>query len=166
MPWRPLPEPDDLPDDLNAKVRILVDENLGVEVARYLKEKGYNVVFAGDVGLAGKGDEDIAAYAWREGRMIWTQDNDFLKDEVVPEQSNPGVVVLPGGSGDDNALGMGLFVGMTVFGHGPESWKKTKTTISPTGEMTIRRRDINSGKVTKSRYRLARNKMPEEWLDE
>ncbi len=37
-------------DDLKKKTRILVDESLGRAVVDYLQEKGYNAVFANDVG--------------------------------------------------------------------------------------------------------------------
>ena len=37
---------------------MLVDESLGAEVATYLREKGFNVVFVGDVGLIGRSDEE------------------------------------------------------------------------------------------------------------
>jgi predicted nuclease of predicted toxin-antitoxin system len=96
MSWKRLPMPDKPDADLNKKVRILVDESLGKAVADYLSESGYNAVYAGDVGLAGKSDEDLAAYAWRERRMLWTHDRDFLDDRIVPQHRNPGIVVLPG----------------------------------------------------------------------
>jgi predicted nuclease of predicted toxin-antitoxin system len=82
------------------KARILVDENLGEEVALFLRNQGCNVEFAGDVGLAGKDNSEVASYAWREKRMIWTHDSDFLDDTLLPEHRNPGVVVLPGANGD------------------------------------------------------------------
>jgi predicted nuclease of predicted toxin-antitoxin system len=110
MPWRKLSK-SDAPPDWDKRVRILADENLGSEVIEYLREKGHNIVSTADVELSGKSDEDIAAYAWREGRMIWTHDSDFLKDTTVPEHRNPGVLVLTGGSGDQTALGIGLYVG-------------------------------------------------------
>src|SRR5271166_1713819 len=48
------------------------------EAAQYLRERGYNAVFANDVGLSGRSDEDVFAYAWRDKRMVWTHDRDFL----------------------------------------------------------------------------------------
>jgi hypothetical protein len=64
MPWSPLPDaPEDVKRAFRAKARILVDESLGSGVAELLRQRGCNVVYASDVGLAGKSDEDIAAYA-------------------------------------------------------------------------------------------------------
>ena len=98
MPWLPLPMPEGTPEgraDLKKKVRILVDESLGRGVADQLRYEGYNSVFAVDVGLGGKDDSAIVSYAWRENRMIWTHDADFLNDGLVPEHRNPGIVVRP-----------------------------------------------------------------------
>jgi predicted nuclease of predicted toxin-antitoxin system len=52
-------------------------------------------VFAKPVGLGGRSDEEIFAYAWREKRIIWTHDRDFLDDKRFPVHRNPGVLVLP-----------------------------------------------------------------------
>src|SRR5262249_755315 len=129
MPWRRLPEaPKDVVDAFRGKARMLVDESHGLEVASFLRGQGCNVVFAGEVGLAGKSDQDVAAYAWREKRMIWTHDRDFLDDGLLPEHRNPGVVVLPGGDGDQQAMAGGLRTALTVFGHGGQRWSKTKST--------------------------------------
>jgi hypothetical protein len=53
MPWKRLygPERSELPRAFNRKTRFLVDEGLGIGVAEYLREAGYNVRFAGDVDL-------------------------------------------------------------------------------------------------------------------
>jgi hypothetical protein len=63
MPWRPLDNPDrsEIGSEFRKKTRFPIDESVGVEVARYLREKGYNAEFAGDVGLGGHSDEDIFA---------------------------------------------------------------------------------------------------------
>ena len=160
MPWQKLPEPTEpLPA---RKTRILVDESLGRGVADLLKDRGYNAVFAEDVGLKGKDDSAVAAYAWREKRSIWTHDADFLKDSVVPQHSNPGVVVLPGAGDDQNAMVPGLVVATTVFGQG--DWAGSKCTINAAGEMTIRSRDARTGVVRSRRYRMTKNDA-EIWVD-
>jgi hypothetical protein len=51
MPWRRLTGSTEVPPDFKAKVPILVDESLGRNVAQHLREQGYNVVFAHDVGV-------------------------------------------------------------------------------------------------------------------
>ena len=70
--------------------RLLIDESLGVEVADFVREKGYNTEFVGDVGLNGRSDEDVMAYAWRHKRMLhWTHDRDFLDDRRFPNTETP-----------------------------------------------------------------------------
>jgi hypothetical protein len=80
-------------------------------------------------------------HAWREKRMTWTHDRDFLDDTLLPEHRNPGVVVLHGGDGSLVSLVGGLQTALTVFGHGGQVWSKTKSTVNPDGEMTIRSRN-------------------------
>ncbi len=169
MPWRPLPTPEGPAEDrgdLKRKVRILVDESLGRGVADQLRYVGYNAVFAADVGLKGKDDKAVTSYGWRENRVIWTHDADFLDDRLLPEHRNPGVVVLPGGDGDQRAMIVGLAVAITVFGHGPQTWRRSKSTISPTGEMTIRSRDHSTGAMTSTRYRITKGEFAEIWGDD
>jgi hypothetical protein len=96
--------------------------------------------------------------------MIWTHDRDFLDDALLPEHRNPGVVVLPGGGGDEDAMVGGLQTALTVFGHGGQMWSKTKSTVNANGEMTIRSRDA-TGRITARRYRLTRNSV-EQWHEE
>jgi predicted nuclease of predicted toxin-antitoxin system len=157
MPWSPLPDvPKEVELRFRGKTRILVDESLGEGVAKVLREQGYNVVYAREVGLTGKSDEEIAAYAWRENRMIWTHDRDFLDDKVLPEHRNPGVVVLPGGHGEDAMVG-GLRTALTIFGHGGQVWKKSKTVVTADGELTMRNRDPSSGRITSTRYKLTKD---------
>jgi len=168
MPWRPLdnPEKGEIDPDFKKLTRFLVDENLGVGVATYLIEKGYNAEFAGDVGLSGHSDEDVFAYAWREQRMLWTHDRDFLDDVRFPEHRNPGLVVLPGGDGDQQAMGVGLGTALAVFGAAPSLWKKTKVVISQSGEMTIKRRHFDTGKIETTRYRMTEKGYAEIWVDD
>lgn len=169
MPWRPIDKRDtgdENPELRRAKTHFLVDESLGREVAKYLRGRGYNAVFTGDVGLAGHSDEEVFADAWREGRMLWTHDSDFLDDTRFPEHRNPGVVVLPGGDGDQQAMAIGIAIALAVFGRGPASWSKTKSVISPTGEMTIRRRHIDTSKITATRYRMTGRGPGEVWEED
>jgi predicted nuclease of predicted toxin-antitoxin system len=157
MTWSPLPDaPKELDRRFRTKARILVDESLGSGVAKFLQDQGCNAVYACDVGLAGKSDEEIAAYAWRENRMIWTHDRDFIDDKVLPEHRNPGVVVLPGGDGDDDAMLGGLRTALTIFGRGTHMWRKSKSVVTADGELTMRRRDL-SGRITSARYRLTKD---------
>lgn len=104
MPWREFEVPDDAVALVEKKARFLVDECLGPEAARVIKELGWNVIFAKDHNLGGKSDSDVMALAWREDRILLTHDHDFLDDKAFPPNRNPGVVVLPGATGRDQAV--------------------------------------------------------------
>src|SRR5262245_31433592 len=157
MAWRALDKPAQLDSQFRRKTRFLVDEDVGSEVAQFLRQRRFNAIFVGDVGLAGHEDPDLYAYAWREKRVLLTHDHEFLDDKRFPPHRNPGVIVLPGGGGDLQALSVGLSVLRSVFGTAAPIWRKTKVTISANGELTIRDRDFHSGRIETTRYRLTRN---------
>jgi hypothetical protein len=50
-----IPESKEVSAESKRKTRILVNEGLGEQVARYLRDRGYNAVFVKDAGLAGRG---------------------------------------------------------------------------------------------------------------
>lgn len=69
--------------------RILVDENLDPQTALFLQRRGHDALHVQrDVGK-GATDSDIAAYAREHGRVVLTNDRDFLD----PERSR-GLTVL------------------------------------------------------------------------
>lgn len=117
--------PAETPAELKRKTRFLIDEGLGPEVAEYLRSKGYNAAFVGEAKLTGHSDEDVFGYAWRERQVLLTHDHDFLDDARFSEHSNPGVIVLAGGSGDDQAMGMAIATAILVFGKAPGVWEKS-----------------------------------------
>jgi hypothetical protein len=57
--------------------------------------------------------------------VLLTHDHDFLDDARFSEHSNPGVIVLAGGSGDDQAMGMAIATAILVFGKAPGVWEKS-----------------------------------------
>jgi predicted nuclease of predicted toxin-antitoxin system len=70
MTWRALDGPSQLGSEFRRKTRFLIDEDVGVEVAQFLRQRLYNATFVGHVGLAGRDDTDLYAYAWREQRVL------------------------------------------------------------------------------------------------
>jgi hypothetical protein len=62
-------------------------------------------------------------------------------------------------------MGTGLAIAVAVFGRGPQTWRKTKSIVGANGEMTIRHREFDSGKVTSSRYRTT-PRGPEGWSED
>jgi predicted nuclease of predicted toxin-antitoxin system len=74
-------------------MKFLIDENIGLDVVRFLQEEGYNVALANEheFGLA---DPEILRRALAEKRIIITHDLDF--GELVFEKNLPhaGVILL------------------------------------------------------------------------
>jgi len=160
MPWITIEQPSDrelndfLRDRKKGIARFLVDESLGVEVANVLRSDGWNVRYIDDVGLAGHSDEDVCAFAFREGRLILTHDADFLDDRRFPPHRNPGVIVLPGGSGDEDALIRALGNALLIVGKYPDHYRRSKVAISTDGTITIRKRNIDTGAMENTKYRF------------
>jgi predicted nuclease of predicted toxin-antitoxin system len=125
MPWRMLTEPKtkegarELNRMTSRRSRFLVDESLGTGVAEVLRYLRYNTKFGPDVGLKGKADPTVYAYAWREKRILLTHDKDYLNDREYPFNRNPGVIVLPGEEGEQVPLRMAIRSMLNIFGtHG------------------------------------------------
>ncbi len=148
------------------KARFLVDESVGVDVARLLQRSGWNARFVGDVKLLGREDEDILAFAMRDDRVLLTHDRDFLDWQRFPEHRNPGVVLLPGSQGDVVALVEALRWTMSIVGEFREIWRKSVVQITGAGEFIVRGREMETGAVTTRRYRMAPDGGVDIWDDQ
>ena len=72
-------------------IRYFTDEHVAGAVASGLQKRGVDVLTVADAGLLGADDRDLLAFAREEGRVIVTQDRDFLR--IAAEQRDyPGVV--------------------------------------------------------------------------
>ena len=60
------------------KIRFYTDENVSKAVINGLRRRGVDVVSTPDAGMLGATDERHLALARRLGRVIFTQDDDFL----------------------------------------------------------------------------------------
>lgn len=170
MPWLPISEPSKEEESAfvrsaKKKTRFLVDENLGPGVAELLREAGWNAKYVGEVGLEGHDDSDVFAFAFRESRILLTHDADYLDDRRFPPHRNPGVVVLPGASGEDRELLRALGAMLSVVGPFRDVWSDAKIRISPVGDWTVNSRDPIHGANRVTRYRFPKHGMPLEWHD-
>jgi predicted nuclease of predicted toxin-antitoxin system len=170
MPWKPLREPSDaeireIVRENRGKAKFLVDENLGAEVTRVLREDGWNVTDVFELNIAGQPDENVFAVARKRDRILLTHDEDFLDDQRFPPKLNPGLVVLPGAEGNARALLSAIYRVLSIVGHLRELWRSTKIVITTDGMWTVMTFDQSTGRIIKSRYRFPRNRM-EVWEDE
>jgi predicted nuclease of predicted toxin-antitoxin system len=136
------------------KARFLVDESAGDGLAHVLREEGWNAPFAGEVGLAGHSDEDVFAFAWRYDRVILTHDRRFFLDDAnFPFNRNPGVVVLPGGSGEPGFI-EAVRDALALIGRFREAYRTEKIMITQDQIWSVKGWDKKGGRHYNSRYRF------------
>jgi predicted nuclease of predicted toxin-antitoxin system len=73
--------------------RYLADENVPLHAVRRLAQSGIDIESASGV-LPGVADEDILAYATRNGQVVISFDKDFGRLVFVERLVPPGVVLL------------------------------------------------------------------------
>jgi uncharacterized protein with PIN domain len=61
-----------------ANLRLQLDEHIGNAIARGLRRAGFDVMTTADAGLLGASDAVQLAHAHAEGRVMVTQDDDFI----------------------------------------------------------------------------------------
>jgi predicted nuclease of predicted toxin-antitoxin system len=60
------------------RIRFHLDEHVSPAIARALRQRGIEVLTAREAGLLGASDPEHLARAHADGRMLVTQDDDFL----------------------------------------------------------------------------------------
>jgi hypothetical protein len=65
-------------------IRFHLDENCSKAIGKGLRLRGVGVTTTPEAGLRGASDEEQVAYASAEGRVIFTQDRDFLGIRTFP----------------------------------------------------------------------------------
>ena len=173
MGWKPLVHDEQYQKDFEGYLRktrrtkFLVDENLGEGTAQALRGVwNANVEYAPHIGLEAKDDAAVFAYAWRKKRVLLTHDRGFLNDSRFPENRNPGVVVLPGGSGEMERFWDALHHTMQLVGRNPEEWRGAKVTIGANGEVAIKQRNTGTGVMETRRYMFTQSGPPLIWEDD
>jgi predicted nuclease of predicted toxin-antitoxin system len=64
-------------------IRFHLDENCSKAIAGGLRRRGIDVTTTPEAGLMGAMDEQQAAYGLAEGRVLFTQDQDFLRIDAA-----------------------------------------------------------------------------------
>lgn len=78
-------------------MRFHLDEHVAHAIAYGLKRRGIDVTTATDAGLLSAPDLEHIAFALHEHRIIFTQDDDFLRPEIS-ESDHAGIVYSVPGS--------------------------------------------------------------------
>lgn len=61
------------------KIKFYTDEHIGKTVVLGLRQRGVDIMMVAEAGMLGASDQDQMAFARKEGRVIFTQDDDFLR---------------------------------------------------------------------------------------
>jgi predicted nuclease of predicted toxin-antitoxin system len=167
MPWQTIPDPD--PEEVARfrrarRSRFLIDESLGFGTVEFFERLRLNAVDVWQVGLNGRDDHAVFAFAWRHRRILLTHDEDFWDDRRFPEHRNPGLVILPGANGDETDMISGLWWMTQLMDCNPELWTKTKVRITRDGEVYVRGRDWRTGAMVTRRFRFARRRNAMEFV--
>ena len=72
-------------------IRFHLDQNVSGAIARGLRVRGIDVTTTAEAVLQDASDEQHLAYILRAGRVIFTQDEDFLRVHSSGEE-HPGIV--------------------------------------------------------------------------
>ena len=80
--------------DSRLTLRFLTDEDVPRSTARVLQDAGFDAVDVRDVGLRGKSDPLVFAYAQREKRLLITCDLGFSNILKFPPSQNIGLLVV------------------------------------------------------------------------
>ncbi len=64
---------------MRKKLKFYTDEHVSSSVVKGLRMRGVDVITTKEAGMLGASDEEHIVFANREGRVIFTQDEDFLK---------------------------------------------------------------------------------------
>jgi hypothetical protein len=63
--------------------RFHLDENCRKAIAKGLRQQGIDVTTTPEAGLMGSGDDQQAAYCLAQGRILFKQDQDFLRRDAA-----------------------------------------------------------------------------------
>lgn len=61
------------------RIKFYTDEHVAQAVVAGLRRRGVKVQTVTETGMLGASDEELLAFALREGRVFFTQDADFLR---------------------------------------------------------------------------------------
>jgi predicted nuclease of predicted toxin-antitoxin system len=130
---------------LESKARFLVDESVGINAARLIRDRGWNVCYVEDLDLLDRSHEAVLAFARREERILLTHHFDFLDDSRFPFQRNPGLVVLPAGTDSTVGLADAINGVLALIGPYAKAYRGYKIRITEDGVWTIRHFNTEEG---------------------
>lgn len=135
----------DFNSKFESKARFLVDESVGMETAKLIRDRGWDVRYMDDLDLLDRSHEAILAFAWREQRILLTHHFDFLDDSIFPFHRNPGLVILPPATISIIGLAEAINAVLALIGPYFKAYRGYKIRITKDGVWTIRRFSAEKG---------------------
>ncbi|MFN7117427.1 MAG: DUF5615 family PIN-like protein [Saprospiraceae bacterium] len=81
---------------MNGVIKFYTDEHVSKAIVKGLRLRGMDVMTCQEAGMMGATDEAHLAFAESRGRVIFTQDTDFIKLHSIG-QMHAGIVYAPQG---------------------------------------------------------------------
>src|SRR5439155_24870147 len=128
-----------------SNARFLVDESVGINAARLIRDRGWNVCYIEDLDLLDRSHEAVLAFARREERILLTHHFDFLDDSRGPFHRNPGLVILPPVTGSTPGFADAINGVLELIGPLAKAYGGFKIRIAEDGAWTIRRTNTEEG---------------------
>ena len=168
MPWQNIPidqaELKSFDRYFYKEAKFYSDEDVEPVIIEILRDLGFKVQTAREVGLVVRDDTDHIAYAFRHDRILLTKDKDYLDDRKHPNHRNPGVVVLDIEPLSREGLTNVLFLLKMAVRPYREIWRESKILISRDSYVTVWQKAHETGKRQKIRYRLGPHREAQEWV--
>jgi uncharacterized protein with PIN domain len=76
------------------QIKFYADEHVSRAVVRGLRQRGVDVLTVAEAGMLGASDDDHLERARNEGRVVFTQDDDFLRMHAAG-YAHAGIVYAP-----------------------------------------------------------------------
>lgn len=146
-----------------AKARFYADENFPTIATNLLKGAGLDVVTAHDAGKRGEPDENHAAYALQQGRVLVTCDRNYLDERRFPLIHCPAITVFDFGPGSIEHIKK-AFRCLRSMIRIPQFYDKWAKIDAKPEALTEYMRFLN-GTTARTRYRRYRG-MLQEWVDD
>lgn len=144
------------------KARLLLDENLDAALADGLRALGWKLETVEEVGLRGRDDGDVLAYAHRKDRILISNDSGFRDERRFPPQRNPGVIILPQ---DTSEAARSLGVVLPIVGEYRELFRGDVVEVDRGGTISVRSTKAD-GRRSTTRYRYSNGPYALEWKEE
>ena len=145
-----------------AKAKFYADENFPKVAVQLIREYGVHVLRAQEASLGGHPDENHAAFALKEKRVLLTCDRDYLDDRRFPPIHCPAIVVCDFGSGSIEEMQKTLRSIRCILST-PQFFDKWVKIDAKRESWTEHCRFLN-GTTAKIRYRLDRGQL-QEWVE-